>query len=53
MAAPSQGYNDFIHSLPNEDARLRDRVWDRLFPAGTVSLRNPVQFEYRVSCHPL
>ena len=48
MAAPSPGYLEFLGSLPNEDARLRDRVWDRLFPGGTVSLRSPTQFEYKV-----
>lgn len=58
MAVPSPGYTAFLELLPNEDARIRDRVWDALFPDGTVSLRDPVDFEYRVSyfyyyCRPL
>ena len=49
MAAPGPSYSAFLSFLPAGEARLRDKVWDALFPTGTVSLRSPADFEFRVS----
>ena len=52
MAVPSSGYHEFMELIPPGEGRLRDRLWDVLFPSGTVTLREPTEFEFKVSFHP-
>ena len=51
MAVPSPGYHEFMALIPDGPGRLRDRLWDVLFPSGTVSLRQPLVFEFKVSIY--
>ena len=51
MAVPSPGFHEFMELIPPGPGRLRDRVWDTLFPGGTVSLRCPHEFEFKVSLY--
>ena len=49
MAVPSAGYHEFMQLIPPGQGRLRDRLWDVLFPSGTVTLREPTEFEFKVN----